>query len=361
VRTPVDTANVMMATGTQDLSTQRATQGRLPSLDGFRALSILLVIASHLTSHLPLIWRVDYGNLGVRTFFVISGFLITSLLLKEYARTGTLNIQRFYARRFMRLAPAYYVFVAIVAALISGGFVTATYHDLIPTLLYFADYQKPVGTLGHTWSLAVEEQFYLLWPGVILLLGLRRSLFGCAALLLVAPAFRALSDFHLWPTDPKFAFESVCDALATGCLLAMMRDRLWAVPLYRKLVESSWVVALPSVALLVMALHPTPILRDIAGLPLLNIGVAMTLDRYMRFPTTAFGRLLNWKPIAWIGTLSYSLYLWQQLWVFLPLPLGIKILGMFVCAAASYEWIERPVLELRTRIIRQPLSSATPG
>ena len=113
---------------------------RIPSLDGARTVSITLVVVWHIFNMTPILWRFDYGNLGVRTFFVISGFLITSLLMRELQKTGTIRLRTFYARRFMRLMPAYWFYVAIVAALIPTGLVDATWHKLIPALTYTANY-----------------------------------------------------------------------------------------------------------------------------------------------------------------------------------------------------------------------------
>ena len=170
---------------------------RIPSLDGARTVSITLVVVWHIFNMTPILWRFDYGNLGVRTFFVISGFLITSLLMRELQKTGTIRLRTFYARRFMRLMPAYWFYVAIVAALIPTGLVDATWHKLIPALTYTANYWQPLGALGHTWSLSAEEQFYFLWPTALLLLGLKNGRWACLALLLTAPLFRTLADAGL--------------------------------------------------------------------------------------------------------------------------------------------------------------------
>ena len=337
-------------TGTND------SRREIPSLDGARAVAIVLVILSHLTTKrysIPLLWRVDYGNLGVRVFFVISGFLITSLLLKERQRTGAIDIGQFYLRRSFRIMPAYWVFLAIIALLIPFGWVRASYAQLPPALLYFSNYKFIMGSLGHTWSLSVEEQFYLLWPGALLLFGLRRSLHICLALLLTAPAFRVLSDTGFWPTQSRYAFECVCDALATGCVLAMLREQLWQVPLYRRLVTWRYALMLPVAALLLIAATPNKVLAQSVALSLLNFGLAITLDRYMRYPETAFGRVLNFAPVAWTGRISYSLYLWQQPFIYNATSLPVKLVGPFVCAAASYYLIERPALALRQRLTSQ--------
>jgi peptidoglycan/LPS O-acetylase OafA/YrhL len=249
--------------------------------------------------------------------------------------------------------PAYYVLVAVVVLLIPTGLVLANYADLPGALAYYTNYRKTVGSLGMTWSLSVEEQFYVLWPTAIVLLGLRRAKLACLLLLLTAPVFRLLSDFHEWPTYPKFAFESVCDALATGCLLALFRERIWSIDGYRRAMELGLAPVPLVAALLFLAAQPTPLLRDVIGIPAANIGLAIMLDRCMRMPATGIARLLNWRPVVWIGTISYSLYLWQQLFAFgNHLPAWAKIAGIFATASLSYYLIEQPFLAIGRRFRR---------
>jgi peptidoglycan/LPS O-acetylase OafA/YrhL len=278
---------------------------------------------------------------------VISGFLITKLLLEEQARTGRISVPQFYLRRAFRILPAAYVYIAICALLVPLG-VRLFYSDLPSVLLYYANYHVHAAksALGQFWSLSVEEQFYFLWPGVLGMLGHRRARYSCAVLLLTAPAFRLLQYFGMWPA-PSGSFESVCDALATGCLLALLREPLWNMRAYRGIVESSalWVIAV--IAVLLTCSGMPLIICDGIGITLLNISIAMLLDRYMRLPTLHVGRFLNAVPIAWIGTISYSLYVWQQPWMFSSLALPVRLAGAVGCATASYYLIERPALRLR--------------
>lgn len=341
---------------------------RIPSLDGARAIAVSLVFTWHLLVYadLPLIWRVDYGNLGVRIFFVISGFLITSLLLAEREKTGRISISDFYLRRLFRIFPAYYVFLLVMAAALPTGWFILHKVDFLPSAIFFSDYETPHDALGHTWSLSVEEQFYLLWPGVMVLLGLRRALYACFALLLITPTFRALVDVSVWPDKAMRGFECVADALACGCILAVARERLWNNSLYRRLVSSPFVALIPLATLVFMAVAMvhSRVLYDTVGIPLLNFGVVMMLDRYMRFPATATGRWLNWAPMAWIGTISYSLYLWQEpmaCFTF-PVPTWVKIGGALALATASRYLVELPFLSLRRKfsVKRSQTSQPTP-
>jgi peptidoglycan/LPS O-acetylase OafA/YrhL len=346
-------------------SGNKVTESRIPSLDGARAISIALVIVAHLdlVRYVPGLWRLDTGNLGVRVFFVISGFIITTLLLAELRRAGSVSLKSFYRRRIFRILPAYYVFLGTVMLLsaLRGG--PATWAKVWPATIFVVDYVDVPLVVGHTWSLAVEEQFYLLWPGVTVLLGLRRSYIGCIAILFLAPVFRILADFGLWPFNPRYAFECVSDALAVGCLMAMSRDRLWENSFYRRFVSSPLSLLPLLAAILLIAVEQNKgTIYYTAGLSTLNLGIALALDRYMRMPGSLIGRLLNLAPIVWLGVLSYSLYLWQQLFAWAPVPTFLKLLCMLGCATLSYYAIERPFQRLRRWIetrgmatsVRQP-------
>jgi peptidoglycan/LPS O-acetylase OafA/YrhL len=338
---------------------------RLPGLDGLRAFSVAMVVLWHVSLteklHSPLLenlWRVDVGNLGVRVFFVLSGFLITTLLLEEHRATGEISLRRFYLRRALRIMPAYYAFLAVIAITASVGVVRLSHGGLLRAGAYVSNYSNVGWALGHTWSLSVEEQFYLLWPGALVLLGVRRAFVGAAVVLVASPAFRVLATHSppLWPMYWRFAFECVADALATGCLLAYLRPRLWRSGLYRGFLSSPLAV-LPPIALLVVSTLNVRHTRFAAviGVSLVNVCVALVVDWTLRFPSGAVGRLLNWRPIAFVGTLSYSLYLWQQpflskgsTW---PVPLSVAAIA---CAALlSHFAVERPALRLRARLERR--------
>ena len=326
---------------------------RIPSLDGARAISIGLVIVAHLDlgRHLPALWRLDTGNLGVRVFFVISGFIITTLLLAEMQRTGAVNLTAFYRRRIFRILPAFYIFLAAVLLVAAVRGDAGTITRIWPSAIFVADYANTPLVVGHTWSLAVEEQFYLLWPIATAMVGMRNSYIGCIAMLLLAPIFRLFADLGLWPTSPRYAFECVADALAVGCLLAILRDRLWKSSLYRRLTSSPMSLLPLIAAILFVAIEQgTGILYYTVGVSALNIGIAIALDHFMRFPGSLIGRLLNLAPIVWLGCLSYSLYLWQQLFAWASIATSWKVVFILGCATISYYAIELPFQRLRRRI-----------
>ena len=201
--------------------------GRIPSLDGLRAISILLVVVGHAISPkaFPTLFTMfgHLGNYGVRIFFLISGFLITTLLLKEHDRTGHISLKNFYIRRSLRIFPAFYLYVATIVVLSSLGMVVLYQGDLLHTLTYTMNYHmKRSWYLNHIWSLSVEEQFYLLWPAVVLLAKPRGGLRIAMWVVLLAPIMRVIMafGFDANPTSLTRHFQAVSDALATGCLLA---------------------------------------------------------------------------------------------------------------------------------------------
>ena len=358
---------------------KQAEHARIPSLDGLRAISIGLVMFGHLngTRGFPLSRSVseeivDWGSIGVRVFFVISGFLITRLLIDEQEKTGTISLRRFYFRRTLRIFPAYYVFILCMALAASFGLLVLRPGDILAALTYTMNYHwSHAWNLGHTWSLSVEEQFYLLWPAALVLAGLRRGLKIAFLFVLAAPFIRiGLLAMPGAASGMGFRFETVGDALAIGCLLAGLRDSIWQNRLYRSFLESRWFVLAP-VLIFVVSVLPTleanrsfgfdvvyEATYNFVGITLINVLIAMCIDWTIRNSKSGIGHLLNWRPLAFIGTLSYSLYLWQEpfihrtgtaTWTSFPL----NILLAFVFATASFYLIEQPALRFRQSIERR--------
>lgn len=352
---------------------------RIPSLDGLRAISIGLVLLGHLagTGGFPLsaaegnFWAL--GDFGVRVFFVISGFLITGLLLDETARTGSIGLGRFYLRRTLRIFPPYYAFLVGMLAAAAVGWVRLEPYDAVYTVTYTSNYYPERSWfVGHTWSLSVEEQFYLLWPAALLLAGVRRGLWIAAAVVVLGPLIRIVE----WNFVPSAAsgighrFETVADALAVGCVLAGTRALLHRTPLYMRFLGSPWFLLVPLAAVAANLLHDRPQISFAMGMTITNVAVALCIDWAVTFYDGRIGRVLNAAPLVFIGWMSYSLYLWQQpflnrnsdAWVAaFPLNIGLAILA----ALASYFLIERPSLRVRKWIEdrffrRSPKPSAAP-
>jgi len=335
----------------------------MPSLDGLRALSIALVLLAHLTGtrHFASgveLGRWQLGNLGVRIFFVISGFLITTLLLEESERTGTVSLGQFYLRRLFRIFPAFYGFCAVLFVLQQAQIITLPPGDLLAAVTYTMNYHHDRSWYaGHTWSLAVEEQFYLLWPAILLFAGPRGGLRVAALTVLVVPVLRLAMG--IWPAlRPGIGetFPSVADALAIGCVLAGLRPWLTRSPRWRRFLASPlfWLTPL---AVAACARNPSAKLDWLVGETVMNVGIAVIIERTLRIPDDRLGRVLNARPLVFVGTLSYSLYLWQQIFLnrrgssdLQSFPWNLILVG--IAALASYYLVERPFLRMRARLER---------
>jgi peptidoglycan/LPS O-acetylase OafA/YrhL len=321
-------------------------KSRIPSLDGLRAISICFVLLGHLagTRGFPaaLWFFTRYAEFGVRIFFVISGFLITQLLLQEHQRTGTIRLRSFYARRAYRILPAAYAYMAVVIVLASS---MLNPREIAAAIFYLSNYTHPTWVLGHLWSLSVEEQFYLLWPFAMAFAFRKRGV-TALAVVCVCPFIRIA--FYFSPLRSSFDtyFPAVADALATGCVLAIYRPRLER---FAGQLQSRWMLTFVPITL---ALHFWKFVHNrsyqVVGLTLLHFSIALTIDHVMRRPY----RLLNTRPIIWVGVLSYSLYLCQQPFLnrnsdafFASFPLNI-ILAVSAAVICHYA-IEQPFLALR--------------
>jgi peptidoglycan/LPS O-acetylase OafA/YrhL len=335
---------------------------RLPSLDGVRALSIGLVLVGHTVPYSARHLTGDLANLGVRCFFVLSGFLITTLLLQEFEDSGSISLRNFYARRTLRIFPASYAFLLIIFVLEKLSVVPdVSASSWIHALTYTTDYAHTGTldwTLGHLWSLAVEEQFYLIWPLAIALLRPRKALLAAAMVVLFVPLVR-WTTWRFFPEHAeaiKWQFHTVCDALATGCLLAGVRGAIGSTPIYRRLLRPP---ALGIVALGILTVNwlsvGRPQFSNLLGQTVMNLGIAFCIDYVLRKPDGSVGRVLNLGAIAYVGTLSYSMYLWQQIfflnpkWTHTILTIPLSVTGTLVAAWLSYTLIERPFLSMRGR------------
>ncbi|MFT3774631.1 MAG: acyltransferase [Minicystis sp.] len=330
--------------------------GRIRSLDGLRAISVTMVIIAHLAGHQGIFARFDLGNLGVRVFFVLSGFLITTLLLREHVKTGRVSLSSFYLRRTLRIFPPFYALILAVAAARVLGLVALPWSDVAHAATYTMNYNTAdrAWILGHTWSLAVEEQFYLLWPAALLIAGFRRGLPIAAFAILAAPLVRVITylSFPAARAGIGETFPTAVDAIAAGCALALARDRLWQSPSYRRFLGSPLFLAVPLVTIAAHAQGRHPLFYFLIGASLVNLTIALCVDRVVRFSDDALGRFLNRRPLELVGAASYSIYLWQQPFLdatahawWSASPQNLILLAL--CALASYHLIEQPILRLR--------------
>lgn len=334
---------------------------RWPGLDGVRGVAVIFVVLHH-TYLLPV---YSFGSLGVTMFFTLSGFLITSLLLDQRVRIGRIQLGSFYLRRARRLLPALLAFMAAVTllAVVSGQrYFTAL--DAFFVLAYVGNWAiiggHQLGGLHHTWSLAVEEQFYLLWPFLVAALARRASgllyLTGIAAV--VSIAVRML----LWEGGEGYdrvyyGFDTRVDALLIGCLLAMGVRMRRAYP-SRRAPAGLAVVALAVVGLLAPAGGPAVVFV------LMPTAVALLTAVLISSVTgTEYDGWLASKPLVLIGQRSYALYLWHYLCLSFAwrLPVAgvvqavVGVVLAWTLTAFSWRFVEQPFL--RHRVGQEPEKS----
>ena len=343
----------------------KATSNRIPSLDGIRAISIMMVLLSHLVGTKnfevsPWISRLaNMGSLGVKIFFVISGYLITTLLIAEYKKTGTISLLKFYFNRTFRIFPAFYMFVAVVSIVSLAGYISLNDGDLLHAITYTTNYHhNRAWDLGHIWSLAVEEQFYLIWPAIFLFFGLRGAFVASFAYLLIGPIVRVLT-WHYLPQDRVGigeSFQTVADSIATGCVLAFIRIWLDGIASYIRLQKSKiTIIIIFAIIFLLNYLKGYPSVMLPVGETVLNISIALVIDWCLRNEESLLVKLLNNRQLVFIGVLSYSLYLWQQPFLnrngdsFVN-SAPFNLACVFLCALLSYYFVEKPFLGLRSKL-----------
>lgn len=352
---------------------------RLAGLDGLRAIAVIAVIVFHLGNGL-----LPGGFIGVDVFFVISGFLITTLLLREHGETGHIRVRSFWARRARRLLPALalVVLASSTAALVIGGDVlvgigrqvlgaaTFSYNWLaVASESSYFDSITPE-LFRNLWSLAVEEQFYLLWPFAVLLLVLlrRRALMaaGIALLaLLSVTTMLVLPSMGATATRLYYGTDTHSFGLSLGAVLAVASARWSPRALEWRRLPRRVVVALGALALLGIAAVAALMAEDsplvfTGGLPLVAVLTALAIAG-STVAESPLGRLLDLRPLAWVGERSYGLYLWH--WpVFIlagaampdanPWLLGATALVVTVVAATlSYRYVEQPVRRRGARAV----------
>jgi peptidoglycan/LPS O-acetylase OafA/YrhL len=330
--------------------------GHRPALDGLRGFAILLVMADH--SGIAI--ASGAGNLGVTVFFVLSGFLITTLLLEERARYGRVSLRRFYWRRALRLLPALVALLTVIAVVLGvAGRADEVAGDVIPALFYVMNWTIVAGNnpgiVGHTWTLSIEEQFYLVWP--LALLGLlaigRGRLAWVSGFLLGAVVVAILLRVVLWSGPGGYyrtfvGTDTRMDALAIGCLVALAFSRR--------------PIKVPALVMAALATAIPIILWITDDSSMAAIGLAATaLAAAGLVAGAASGggeRVLGWRPLAYVGLISYGLYLWHRplMRVFtdsglggVPWAVALMFASSLALAFVSRRFIEDPFLGLKDR------------
>jgi peptidoglycan/LPS O-acetylase OafA/YrhL len=338
-------------------------QSHIPALDGLRAVSVFTVIAYHFG-----FVRVP-GDLGVSAFFVLSGFLITWLLLKEDRETGRPSLTRFYTRRVLRIFPAYYAFLAlsfVIDYLRQDQWSPALRNSAIFYVVnYFNAFHGDHNTsVKHAWSLAIEEQFYVLWPLAFLLLrrqGARATVRVVVWIIATVVIWRSTA-FLVLGASPAYvynAFETRFDNLAIGCLLALLLERGYLRRAIDATAHLNWLPVLTLVLLVISRVFMPASYHYSAGFTvdatLIAILIVQILQRYHQ-------RLWSWLElpiVQYLGTISYPLYLYHG-WGLAAarrldmLPQGVQFLaGSLICiavASGSYFIVERPFLRLKRHL-----------
>lgn len=352
-----------------------AAKGHVPGLDGLRALSIAIVLLGHFFFG----EKGGFASVGVYIFFVISGFLITRLLLAEMKATGKIKLVGFYFRRGLRLMPPVVLFMPFLVVLALWMGRPAPLVEIASVFGYFTNYlqnwyewngtklQLPIGAL---WSLSVEEHFYLLFPPLVALVGYKiPRLLSVAIAVCVGCLLLRFAYISIWPemlgTDIIYgASETRFDSIGYGVLLALLcelqnREKIIGI------VSHPAMLAFGCVLMLASFIPQDLVFKDTLRFTMRSVA-AMTI-----VAATVFGRhwllgvpqlIANWKPVAWIGVLSYSIYIWhcgarllfegisgQKFEAGLSdgVPVTLMTLGL---AMLSYYVVEIPFTKLRHRI-----------
>lgn len=372
----------MQSTGTTAVSADhRVAEPRrsIPSLDGLRAFSILLVMVAHASWYWSqnvstnLVFRsvVGNGRNGVAVFFVISGFLITTLLRREFEKTGTVSLKHFYFRRSIRIFPAFYVFLAVMAVLWAVNYIPEQWPSFLASLTYtyaLDPHAQDGGYfIAHTWSLSIEELFYLFWPFAFLIWHRRDKAINSALFLILLMPLVRVGLYFAVPSQrghENYMVQGWLDTMMVGCVIALLRGQAGWERLRRQYLNWWSATILAIVGFLVLPALQIYLPRSISGLYTLAIKptvLAVCIGGLLVFliesPDSIVGKLLNHPVIRHIGIISYSLYLWQQL--FMSEKIGLLPYGFlfaFACAELSFWVVEQPSLRVRSRLERRFLA-----
>jgi peptidoglycan/LPS O-acetylase OafA/YrhL len=329
-----------------------------PALDGLRALAVGIVIAVHATFLIPgrRELLVPGGWVGVDLFFVLSGYLITRLLADEIDRAGKIDLRRFYIRRSLRLLPAFAALLLIDLVVSTYIFPdTDIYKATLVSIAYIMNWSRafnwfPQASLGHTWSLSMEEQFYILWPAVFIAIRRRRPLSWLLAMIVGMLIWRSIVALGGADAERTYnGFDTHADTLLIGCAAALLRlDES-----RREIIRRLSALPITALAVILAVFRYRTLLTQTFGYTL-----AAIMTAWLILAATQPGRLrdfLSIRPLTYTGKISYGLYLWHYpiIWIgrghihgyisILLIPLS------YLAAMMSYHYIEKPFLRLKAR------------
>jgi peptidoglycan/LPS O-acetylase OafA/YrhL len=358
----------------------KRNQRYMPGLDGLRAVAVLAVIAFHLGFG----WAPG-GLLGVGIFFTLSGYLITDILLSQLARHGHIRLGRFWLARARRLLPALFLMLIIVVAwvtifgpaqpqqfrdgVVASALYVSNWQLIFGDVSYFARFAAP-GPLNHLWSLAIEEQFYIVWP-FVLLLGVKvvreaplpsgvRPRLAVATLLLALVSVILMAVLYHPSLDPSrvyYGTDTRAFELLFGAALAMvwpsrkLSRRISAGA--RNTLDALGAVGLLTIALMIWRTGQYSSFLYRGGFVVLSIATVLVVAA-LAHPASRLGPILGWKPLRWLGVRSYGIYLWHFPIIVLTTPGGIadgreplrellQFAAILGAAALSWKYVEEPV------------------
>lgn len=356
---------------TEPVETQKLhidLSSRIRTLDGIRGVAILFVVAGHLirTSEWRMLGQL-FGMLGVQIFFVLSGFLITSILLRDIDSKGTIFLKNFYYRRALRIFPVFYVYLSVIALLAAAKIIYLWPRDIACAGCFMWNFfgaretNRQTWFVGHTWTADVEVQIYLLWPILLKYLPLRVCALIALGLVFVGPLLQTI--LHFSGCTYNLGFPLTLDIFMLGALAALLYDDNRFQSVLQKLYR--W--KLP----LIITLFPVfivPLLEvkvgwgysySKVGINAIDFWNVLFMLWALQNPHALVSRILNSRALVHLGVISYSLYLWQQLFITIHNKtftgaFPFNVLAALIVAELSHRIIEKYFFQLRTKVAPVP-------